>query len=81
MTRNNNYSVIASKVQQLKSIPNEIVKVKNSKTVTDVLTYRDELWKSRFTTIPVFENEIINFSGESKSNDSMFRFANGTVIA
>ena len=81
VTRNNNYSVIASKVQQLKSIPNEIVKVPNSKTVTDVLTYRDELWKSRFTTIPIFENEIINFSGESKSNDSIFRFANGTVIA
>ena len=81
VTRNNNYSIIASKVQQLKSIPNEIVKVPNSKTVTDVLTYRDELWKSRFTTIPIFENEIINFSGESKSNDSIFRFANGTVIA
>ena len=81
VTRNNNYSFIASKVQQLKSIPNEIVKVPNSKTVTDVLTYRDELWKSRFTTIPIFENEIINFSGESKSNDSIFRFANGTVIA
>lgn len=81
VTRNNNYSVIASKVQQLKSIPNEIVKVPNSKTVTDVLTYRDELWKSRFTTIPIFENEIINFSGESKSNDSIFRFANGTMLA
>lgn len=81
VTRNNNYSVIASKIEKLKSIPNEIIQVPNAKTTTDVLSYRDELWKSRFITIPIFENEIINFSDQSKSNDSIFRFANGTVIA
>lgn len=81
ITRNNNYSIIASKVEKLKNIPNEIVKVPNSNTTTDLLTYRDELWKSRFKTISIFENEIINFSDESKSNDSIFRFANGTVLA
>lgn len=81
ITRNNNYSIIASKVEKLKNIPNEIVKVPNSDTTTDILTYRDELWKSRFKTISIFENEIINFSEESKSNDSIFRFANGTVLA
>src|SRR5690606_36182057 len=46
----------------------------------DNLTYRDLLWKSRFTTLAVFEDEIINFSDESKSNDSILRFANGTII-
>lgn len=81
VTRNNNYSIIATKIDKLKSIPKEIIQIPNEKTTLDVLTYRDELWKSRFATIPVFENEIINFSNESKSNDSIFRFANGTVIA
>ena len=81
VTRNNNYSIIASKVEKLKNIPAELAGIQNPKTITDVLNYRDELWKSRFTTIPIFENEIVNFSGESKSNDSIFRFANGTVIA
>lgn len=31
---------------------------------TDLLTYRDLLWKSRFTTLKIFENEIINFSDQ-----------------
>ena len=81
VTRNNNYSITATKVVQLKVIPEEIINIPNEKNAIDILTYRDELWKSRFTTISIFENEIINFSGASKSNDSIFRFANGTVIA
>jgi Peptide-N-glycosidase F, N terminal/Peptide-N-glycosidase F, C terminal len=43
------------------------------------LTYRDLLWKSRFTTIPVFKDQIINFSDASVSNDTVLRFANGTI--
>lgn len=81
VTRNGNYSITATKVQKLKMIPNEIIQVPNEKSITDVLSYRDELWKARFITIPVFENEIINFSDKSVSNDSIFRFAAGTVIA
>lgn len=49
-------------------------------TMTDLLSYRDLLWKSRFTTIPVFENEIINFSDQSKSDNIVKRYANGTII-
>lgn len=78
--RNGNYSVLATDLQILKSIPATIVKIPNPEKVTDLLTYRDELWKSRFTNITVFENEVINFSDASQSNDSVFRFANGTVI-
>ena len=81
VTRNGNYSITASKVQKLKSIPTEIIQIPSAKSTTDVLSYRDELWKSRFTTISIFENEKINFSDQSKSNDSIFRFAAGTVIA
>lgn len=45
----------------------------------DNLTYQDELWKSRFIQIPVFDHEQVNFVEDVKS-DRIFRFANGTVI-
>lgn len=79
MTRNNNFTVQAVSIEKLKSIP-ENVKIGTIPTIaTDLLSYRDFLWKSKFQTIKVFEKEIINFSDESKSNDSIFRFANGTI--
>jgi hypothetical protein len=44
------------------------------------LGYKDLLWKSRFTTLKVFDNETINFSDESKSDEKIKRLANGTII-
>jgi len=75
--RNGNFVITATKVEKLKQFP--IAEVKTEKPL-DLLTYRDELWKSRFTTISIFKEEIINFSDASKSNDSIMRFANGTII-
>lgn len=80
MNRNNNYIVSATKIEKIKSIPENFSFAKNKTESIDLLSYRDLLWKSRFTTIPIFENEIINFSDESKSNDSILRFAKGTII-
>jgi len=81
LTRNNNYSITAQKIEKLKNFPAVALQFSNEKASLDLLSYRDELWKSRFTRISIFENEIINFSNQSKSNDSILRFANGTVIA
>lgn len=78
MNRNNNFVITATKIEKLKKLPAEIA-LPNS-NFSDGLTYRDLLWKSRFVTLSVFENETINFSDKSKSNDSILRFANGTVI-
>lgn len=75
--RNGNFVVTATKVEKIKKFP--IVEEKTEK-ILDLLTYKDELWKSRFTTIPLFKEEVINFSDTSKSNDSIMRFANGTII-
>jgi len=75
--RNGNFVVTATKVEKIKQFPIEELKAEKP---LDLLTYRDELWKSRFTTIPVFKEEVINFSDVSKSNDSIMRFANGTII-
>jgi hypothetical protein len=78
IVRNGNFVISATKVEkntkyfaknQLESIADEV----------DVLTYKDLLWKSRFTTINVFKDQIINFSDQSKSNDTILRFANGTI--
>jgi GLPGLI family protein len=79
INRNGNFIISATKLEKVKQFPiinaNEI-----NEKLLDILTYKDLLWKSRFTTISIFKDEIINFSGDSKSNDSIMRFANGTVI-
>jgi hypothetical protein len=69
----------------LKKLKNEspsnlLTKTTTPSAIIDGLSYKDLVWKSRFTTISVFKDEIVNFSSESKSNDSIFRFANGTII-
>ncbi len=79
VTRNGNYSIIANKVERLKMIPQSILP-KITHSPIDILSYRDLLWKSRFTQIPVFENETINFIDKPTSNDSVLRFANGTIV-
>lgn len=76
MVRNGNFVVTATKVEKVKQFPS----VKTNSKPIDLITYRDLLWKSRFTTISIFKEEIINFSDASKSNDSILRFANGTII-
>lgn len=76
ITRNGNSTTQAIKIQKKKSKITLNTKIENT---VDVLTYKDLLWKSRFTTIPVFKDQIINFSSEAKSNDSVIRFANGTI--
>lgn len=76
--RNKNSLTRAISIKKLKNIklPIDIASAKNY----DLLSYNDLLWKSRFTTISVFKDEIINFSDQSKSNDSILKFGNGTII-
>ena len=75
--RNGNFVIQAKKIETPKKV--DILPNLTWSQHVDNLTYRDLLWKSRFTTIAVFEDEIINFSEASKSNDSILRFANGTI--
>ena len=77
--RNKNSLLSASSIKKIKKT--DIDKILSSQvTSTDQLGYKDMLWKSRFTTLKVFENETINFSGDSKSAGEVKRFANGTII-
>ena len=75
MVRNGNFVIKATKIERIKMFPTD---PDLSKSI-DMLTYKDLLWKSRFTTINVFKDQVINFSSESKLNDSILRFANGTI--
>jgi hypothetical protein len=75
MVRNGNFVIAATKVEKTNTFPELSLPKKN----VDVLTYKDLVWKSRFTTVEIFKDQIINFSSESKSNDSILRFANGTI--
>ncbi|MES2577990.1 MAG: GLPGLI family protein [Bacteroidota bacterium] len=79
MVRNGNYITAATKIEVLKEFP-IIRKSEAPQKKVDLLTYKDLIWKSRFTNIAVFDKEIINFSNTSQSNDSILRFANGTII-
>jgi GLPGLI family protein len=75
MIRNGNFIIKATKIEKIKMFPTNPSLTKS----IDMLTYKDLLWKSRFTTIPVFKDQVINFSDSSVSNDSILRFANGTI--
>ncbi|CAA7386097.1 GLPGLI family protein [Chryseobacterium fistulae] len=77
--KNKNSIITATTIKKVKhTIINNIIK--GSANPIDPLSYKDLLWKSRFTILKVFENETINFSDESKSDENIKRFANGTII-
>ncbi|MFC5683109.1 PNGase F N-terminal domain-containing protein [Flavobacterium sp. MAHUQ-51] len=81
MVRNNNSVITASKIEVLKK--GQSIFISNdfyTAPKMDALSYRDFLWKSRFKTIKVFEEELVRFSDEAKSNDSILKFAKGLIL-
>lgn len=77
--RNKNSLITANLIKKIKKTG--IDKILNGHVnSTDQLGYKDLVWKSRFTTLKVFENETINFSDDSKSDSDVKRFAKGTII-
>ncbi|MCD1116257.1 GLPGLI family protein [Chryseobacterium turcicum] len=77
--RNGNSATTAVSLKKIKTTGIDKIITKSIPT-TDILSYKDLVWKSKFTTLNVFENEIINFSDQSKSDEKIKRFANGTII-
>ncbi|WP_343558758.1 PNGase F N-terminal domain-containing protein [Sphingobacterium sp.] len=78
VVRNGNTRTFATKVEKVKTIPEQL-KLKGSEKRYDELSYKDLIWKNRFIQLPIFQKERIRFSDDTKS-DSILRFANGTVI-
>lgn len=77
--RNKNSLITATSIKKIRKTDIDQI-IKGSVQTTDLSGYKDLLWKSRFTTLKVFENETINFSDESRSNEDVKKFANGTII-
>lgn len=76
--RNGNYAI------QAVSIHKEAVQTPDFITyehfsLLDKISYQDKVWKSRFTTIPIFDRQQIHFSDTWEARDSILRFANGTI--
>ena len=80
ITRNRNTTTKATEISKVKSF--SLANIFDQKKIapTDELTYKDLLWKSRFTTISIFENETINFTSDLKKDEKILRFAKGTLI-
>lgn len=78
MNRNGNFIIKAEKLEKIKKIPFDVAL--SSIHQFNAIDYKDLLWKSRFLTFSIFENETIRFADDAVSNDSILRFANGTVI-
>lgn len=77
--RNGNFSITAVEIQKDKfDFLGELEQIDFEEL--DKLTYQDQLWKSRFTTISVFENQQIHFSKEFEEREGVERFANGTLV-
>lgn len=80
ITRNGNTTTKATEISKVKNFSLEKIFDQKKITATDELTYKDLLWKSRFTTISIFENETINFTSDLKKDKKILRFAKGTLI-
>ncbi len=81
ITRNNNSTIRASKIEREKELkPSQFITKELAQPSVDLLTYKDIIWKNKFVDIPLLHNQQINFSKDFSSNDSIFRFANGTVV-
>lgn len=79
-TRNNNYTIRAAKIERLKTIdPTALYQKEIQQTTIDPLTYKDLVWKSKFTTIPLLRQQQLNYESEVFSTDSIYRFAHGTI--
>lgn len=76
--RNGNNVIRAEKIEKQKISRPAFMLRKTQQT--DLLSYRDAIWNSRFTTIPLFTNQVINFSDTSRQSGDVLRFANGTIV-
>jgi len=81
--RNNSFVISADEVKFHEKLRLLVINEFRNLTYYPVLDYRDLLWKSRFTSIPVFKGQIINFDPDRIENDLELKvsFASGTIVA
>ena len=76
--RNGNFAIQAIEIKKEKTkFPDFMT---NSKVeVLEKIDYQNKIWKSRFVTIPIFENQQIHWSEEFEKREGVLRYANGTL--
>ncbi|MEC4116155.1 GLPGLI family protein [Myroides phaeus] len=78
--RNGTYKITAKKISQNLSIDiNPYLKLEGSEMVDQKL-YKKKVWESRFKTIPLFENDLVNYSDTLINKPNLQRFAKGTLL-
>ena len=82
-TRNNNFTIRASKIEYLNSTqPSDLYQEHLKLENLDPLTYAHVVWKNKFKTIPLLKQQQISFNPEQNivQNDSIVRYSNGTLV-
>lgn len=77
-SRNNDYVIEATHIKKL-SKKESINLTPSTDKIVSGLDFQDALMKARYTTVPIFKDDILSFNENNKSNDSILKFANGTV--
>lgn len=76
--RNGQPMYIAEKVEKINS--KKVFPFENYFKETkkyDNLTFRDIVWKNKFTTVTIFKDELLNFNKNNISNDTILKFNDG----
>ncbi|MEJ5999381.1 PNGase F N-terminal domain-containing protein [Paucibacter soli] len=84
LVRNGNFVIRATQIEPFHGLDLAVLAQGGGGAVAplvDGLSYKDRLWQSRFTTIPVFRDQLVNFSGQDREpREGVSRYANGTVV-
>ncbi len=82
---NGNYGLVATKIETLKKAKMPALKSEDAEAISGA-RFEELRIKSRYTTLPVFVDEKINFEGDLVEETGVlegnktYRFSNGTVI-
>ena len=79
ITRNGTYTTRAIAIKKEKNNPVAGMIPTNTETL-DALSYKDRMWKSRFTTIPIFDSVQIHFANSLPKHSIIKKFGHGTVV-
>lgn len=78
VVRNGNHIIRATEIKKEKILLPEFIR-KAKPEILEKLDYQDKIWKSRFSTLPIFDNQLIHWSEEFEPREGVMRFANGTI--
>lgn len=78
--RNGIFKTIAKKINTNASFNIKEVTKLNETTSVSKNEYDKLLWESRFTTLNIFRDELVNYNSEHKTKDNVYRYAEGTLI-